>query len=71
MNRLRPSRSASSSIDHPMHTGRDPQDDTDGIPFICTKCGYEFFVPPENYEGQWDHPPAEPRCRGCREDGAP
>ncbi len=64
---LRPSRSASSSIDYPMRCGHDPQDDTDGIPFMCVECGYEFFIDPRDYRGQFDHPPSEPVCPECQE----
>ena len=66
--KLRPSRYASTSIDYPMGIyGRDPQDDDDGIAFICDVCRYEFFV--KGYEGEWDHPPGVPICPECAEKG--
>lgn len=70
MAKLKPSRSATPSIDYPMGWRRDPREETDGISFICVDCGYEFFIQPQDYRGQFDHPPSEPRCPECSEDAS-
>lgn len=64
---LRPSSSATPSIDYPSGGRDDPRDETDGISFVCVECEYEFFIDPCDYRGQFDHPPAEPVCHECRE----
>ncbi len=65
--KLRPSRSATPSIDYPSGGRADPRDETDGIGFVCVECNHEFFIDPRDYRGKFDHPPAEPVCDECRE----
>ena len=38
-----------------------------GIDFVCVDCDCRFVIPPESYDGRFDHPPAEPVCPACVE----
>jgi len=40
----------------------------EGIPFDCSVCGIQFWVPSHEYDGRWDHPPNEPICGKCADD---
>ena len=70
---LAPSRSATPSIDYPGPRvygvlSPDDKDDPEGIDFQCEVCRKTFYVPYDEYHGQWDHPPNEPICPECESD---
>lgn len=67
--KLKPSRSATPSIDYPGPGGRSFMS-PDDLDFECEVCRETFWMRPRDYDGRWDHPPNVPICPKCAEDSA-
>lgn len=68
--KLKPSRSATPSIDYPSTSVVAGCSSPYDMDFECEVCRQTFWVRPRDYHGQWDHPPNVPVCPECSTDSA-
>lgn len=72
---IKPSRSATPSIDYPgprvvagSLSPDDPDDHAGMLDFECEYCRETFYVLFADYHGEWDHEPNVPVCPECSDD---
>lgn len=58
---------AAMTYPHPMDIAEAEDREANLMEFLCQTCGFTFHLHPDEYDGQWDHPPAEPECPSCQD----